>query len=311
MLRNISTRKNTSLSDGDIVIRIGEVISIDDEFHGSRIKVMLEQDKNSNKSEIPYAFPLLPKTIQSIPKVGEAVLVITSRLNNAHSMRYYLGPLLSQPQYYYNEQYCSGRGSSTSLIDGSVTKPLQSIDQYGATTDGALPNVNDIALVGRKSEDIILKDGEIDLRCGIRQQKAISDENDKGLQGYVVFNSQNPAYLQLKYQRGLCKQHNQVADSVINLVADKINLISHKDTNYFNLTEQDALIKNEEMDKIMASLHQIPYGDKVKEALILMRDTIVNHVHPFPGLAPCSEPYVDTLKNKTFDDLLSTNVRIS
>ena len=306
---NRYTPNNT---DGDIVIRIGEVISLDDKYHGGRIKVKLEQDKQLQVNEIPFCYPLLPKTVQSIPKVGEAVFVITSRANNANSIRYYLGPILSQPQYFYNEQYNGGDGTSTAMIDGSTIKPLPSIDVYKGETQGAYPNANDVALVGRKSEDVILKDGEVLLRCGIRDEKAINNDSelDKGLQGYVVFNTQDPAYIQLKYKRGVRALNNNM-NSVINIVADKINLISHDDPNHFDLTNNQELIHPDDLSTIMSQLHQIPYGDKVVDALRLISQAILTHVHSFPLKTPCNDGAIKMLGGKTFDDILSPNVRIS
>ena len=311
--------KGTNTKKDDILIRIGQVISVDDEYHGLRIKVRLEEDNNvENDEEIPYAFPLLPKMIQSVPKVNEAVLIIVSRVNNKNSIRYYIGPLISQPQFFYEERYNGGLGTSASLLQGSAKQPLETIDHYNETK-GAFPNTNDIALVGRKSEDIILKDGEIDLRCGIRGAKVFDEFSPEyydmnkfsALKGDVVFNTQNPAYLQLKFKRGLCKGNKQVADSVINLVADKINLISHKDSENFNLTDQYDLIREEEIDTIMSKLHQLPYGDLLVEALNKFRQALVNHVHQYPGLPPNPCSYIISALGVDLDKILSPNVRIS
>lgn len=303
---------STNVLQEEILIRIGEVVSVDDEYNGLRIKVRLAEDNSvGNDEEIPYAFPLLPKTIQSVPKKGEAVFILTSRLNKKDSIRYYIGPLISQPQYFYDEKYYGGFGSSHSLIKGALSKPLETINHFHETK-GAFPEINDIALIGRKSEDIILKDGEIDVRCGIRGKK-IFDENsdDEPLQGDVIFNTQSPAYLQLKYQRGLCKGNKQVADSVINLVADKINLISHKDTEHHNLTDQENLINPNELDEIMSKLHQVPYGDLLLDFLKRMKNAINNHVHPYPGLPPVKCEYVNNMLNFDIETILSENVRIS
>lgn len=310
--------KGTEERSKDVVIRIGEVISVDDEYHGMRIKVRLEQDNGVTSDKIPYAFPLLPKTLQSIPKIGEAVLIILSTLSNKNSIRYYIGPLISQPQYFHQEYYNGGRGTSSSLLQGSLSKPLETIDHYDETK-GAFPETNDIALVGRKSEDIVLKDGEIAIRCGIRGQKlfdVFSPEYydiDKfsSLKGDVVFNKTNPAYLQLKYQRGICKGKKQVADSVINVVADKINLISHKDRESFELTDQKDLIVPENLDNIMSKLHQVPYGDVLKETLINVYAAIKNHTHQYPGLPPVECPFILKLDLKDLENLLSEHVRIS
>lgn len=303
-------------SNEEIVIRLGEVVDINDEYEGSRIKVRLDQDNGIQTKDLPYAFPLLPKTLQSVPKVGEAVLVILSRLGNKNSQRYYIGPLISQPQYLYEEKFNNGRGTSNSLIQGSVSKPIETIAHYNETK-GAFPDKNDIALLGRKSEDIVLKDGEIDIRCGIRGAKlfdnaTVGQSNEEtGLKGDVVFNNQSPAYLQLKFKRGLCKGNKQVADSVINIVADKINLISHKDEEHFNLTDQKELIKTEELDEIMSKLHQVPYGDLLFDFLVRLRSAVTNHVHPYPGLPPVSCQYITNALSFDLNTILSENVRIS
>jgi hypothetical protein len=310
--------KGTEERSKDVVIRIGEVISVDDEYHGMRIKVRLEQDNGVTSDQIPYAFPLLPKTLQSIPKIGEAVLIILSTLSNKNSIRYYIGPLISQPQYFHQEYYNGGRGTSSSLLQGSLSKPLETIDHYDETK-GSFPETNDIALVGRKSEDIVLKDGEIAIRCGIRGQKLFDVSSpeyydiDKfsSLKGDVVFNKTNPAYLQLKYQRGICKGNKQVADSVINVVADKINLISHKDRESFELTDQKDLIVPENLDNIMSKLHQVPYGDVLKETLTNVYAAIKNHTHQYPGLPPVECPFILKLDLKDLENLLSEHVRIS
>lgn len=293
----------------DIVVRIGQVISVDDEYHGSRIKVRIDQDSKEDETDIAYAFPLLPKTLHTIPKVGEAVLIFLSKLSNKDSIRYYIGPLISQPQYFYNEQYFGGKGTSNSLLKGSLTKPLTSIDKDSAT-HGSFPKESDIALVGRKSEDIILKDGEIDIRCGIRGQGEKLGDDDF-LKGDVIFNTHSPSYLQLKYKRGLCKGNKQVADSVINLVADKINLISHKDVNHFNLTDNEELIKSDELDDIMQKLHQVPYGDLLIKFLDKMRIALINHTHAYLGLPTVFDVNVFDVANTNLEEILSENVRIS
>lgn len=313
-LWDLSMRGKNFDNSSDVLIRLGEVVSVKDEYDGLRIKARLEQDKEIEDSDLPYAFPLLPKTVQSVPKEGESVFVIVSRLGNKNSIRYYIGPIISQPQYFYKEKYDGGVGTYNSLLQGSTSKPLESISHY-IETEGSFPQINDVALVGRKSEDIILKDGEIDIRCGIRSQKLFDKSNESlkydSLQGNVIFNNQSPAYLQLKYQRGICKGKKQVADSVINIVADKINLISHKDTEHFNLTDQHELIKSNEIDEIMSKLHQLPYGDLLCDLLVRIRLAITNHVHPYPGLPPVSCSHIINLLGFDIDTILSENVRIS
>lgn len=292
------------MNNEDVIIKMGQVESVDDDADGLRIKVRLNQDGNKSVDELPYAFPLLPKTFQSVPKIGEGVFVISAKVNNSLSNRYYIGPIISQPQHQDYDSYNYGNGTALSLLQGRSIEPLPKLSLNEETT-GSFPNKEDVALVGRKSEDVILKDGEIDLRCGIRQ-----NDTTNNLVGNVIFNKINPSYLQLKYKRSLGYSKGQECDSIINLVADKINLISHNDINGFNLTDNKDLIKNEDMDDIMSKLHELPYGDVLVKFLNIIRDAITNHVHPYPGLVACKEQFIKNLESINFDDVLSQEVRI-
>ncbi len=293
---------------GDVLIKMAQVESIHDDADGLRIKARLSQDGNISTKELPYSFPLLPKTIQSVPKVGECVLVFFSEIGNNNSNRYYIGPIISQPQFNSYDPYMYGRGTAISLLKGASVSPLEKISNYDLTR-GSYPNVNDVALVGRNTEDVILKDGEIDIRCGVRAKPA----HHESLLGDVVFNTHSPSYIQLKYKRGLSITKGMEADSMVNIVADKINLISHRDKNFFNLTDQDELIKNSEIEGVMKKLHQVPYGDVLVDVLQKIVNAIINHIHPYPGMIPCKEQHIGAITDSSFDltKILSENVRIS
>ena len=295
------------------VIKMAHVEYVDDESDGLRIKARLIQDKDTTIDKLPYAYPLLPKTFRTIPKVGEGVLIFCSEIGNIESNRYYIGPIISQDQFLNYDNYDYGRGSALSLLQGGEIKPLVKLSKY-EETNGSFPKLNDVAVVGRKGEDIIIKEDEIDLRCGVRQScNSNEKENnvDKNLIGNIIFNKINPSYIQLKYKKGIGHSKNQEADSIINLVADKVNIISHKDVNSFNLTDKNELIKTSEMDDIMTKLHQLPYGDILVKMLYIIRDAITNHVHPYPGMPPCSDTDIMNLLSQDFKEILSNNVRIS
>ena len=83
------------------ILKLGQVVDVNDETGGGRIKVKIAQDKTNGE----YAFPLLPKPIQVKPKVGEGVIVLSSELNNPDSNRFYIGPIISQPQYFEKDEY--------------------------------------------------------------------------------------------------------------------------------------------------------------------------------------------------------------
>ena len=95
----------------------------DQPFDGLRVRAEFEgiDFPNGDYSNIPWAFPLLPKTFQSIPKVGEAVLVFYYGGNNGQ--RFYIGPIISQPQFNIK----APRDYGTSLLKQNITQPLERI----------------------------------------------------------------------------------------------------------------------------------------------------------------------------------------
>ena len=312
------------MNQGVSLVKVAQVIDIDDSADGLRIKAKLEQDKNN--SDIPWALPLLPKTFQSVPKKGESVLIITAMSNNKQSQRFYIGPLISQRQNQQYDEYDYGRGSAASLLQGGFIAPEERMSNFPPTA-GSFPNVNDVAVVGRGGEDIILKENEnkgseeseeIDIRCGIRREP-IQPTND--FKGKIVFNEEDPAYLQLKYKKGLTKSitpsskqfDEQEGSSAINIVADKINIISHKDNNKHNLTDRDTLINENELSEIMEKLHEVPYGDLLVKFLDIFVTAFLTHVHPLGGMSPSISSEVLSLinENANIDKIISKNVRIS
>ena len=204
------------------IIYLGRVKSVCDEFNGNRIRVKIPLDGQKEPEEgWPYAFPLLPKTIQTMPKVGEIVLIILANPKKRESTRFYIGPLISQPQKMYMDE-AQLKDDPGSLLPMTTVSPLETTNHF-VETFGSFPTVEEVALIGRKSEDIILKDDEINIRCGVRNE-ADGNEN-KSLIGNVLFNSVSPTYIQLKHRRnGETGKQN-----LINLVGGKINLISNDD----------------------------------------------------------------------------------
>jgi len=314
--------------------------SLNGEVGGWRIKVRLDTDGDREVAQLPWAFPLLPKSLQSVPRIGEGVLVVTSEISNKDSQRYYIGPVISQPQF---QEYCEygygGRGPATSLLTTSkplTDSPLTSITRSSALTRGAFPELRDVAILGRGQEDLVLKyrggednaSSEVDLRAGIRLRP--SDTTVKYLRGNVVFNDKNPSYVQVKYKVGGISGINEgsgdldedkyesrqkrAANGVVNIVADKINLISHEDTNAFGETiaDRDQLVREESLDEIMSRLHRSVYGDE----LIILLKKIVNvlstHTHAYPMIPPTiGGTELSDLIDYDYEKIISPNVRIS
>ena len=286
-----------------------------DGYDGLRVRAELVQDKPNNINDIPWAFPLLPKVFQSIPKVGEAVFVFMEGDSGSKhtSQRYFLGPIISQPQY---NSYCR-KENATTLLQIHDNNPIEKISNVDETR-GALPKSEDVAVIGRGKEDVILrynKDAdasEVDIRAGIRGE-ATNSEN-KNMIGNIIFNGIDPAYIQLKYKKGLATNEKNAANSVINLVANRINIISNKDYNVsHNLGDKDTLIQESKMDEVMDNLHQVPMGDKLVELLKLIKGAIMHHVHPWAGMEQCGDwsGFINQLEAYDIDSILSEYVRIS
>jgi len=306
------------MDNGESIVKKGQVELVEDTADGLRIKVRLKQDGNTPLDNIPYAFPLLPKTFQSVPKHGEGAFVLTEMSDSKESQRYYIGPIISQPQFQEKCEYSYGRGNALSLIEGGTIEPLEKISNYRETF-GAFPNTEDVAMIGRGSQDIIMKNlsessNELDIRCGIRDDSTFGNsKNGEAMVGKVVFNKLDPAYIQLKYRKGITKSAEQEANSVINMVADKINIISNKDVNSFNLTDYEQLIKEDELDDIMKKLHQVPHGDTLIKLLDVMIKAILTHVHPYAGMPPTVAGFTRESADwrEKLKTILSEHVRIS
>ena len=291
----------------NFIIKKAQVESITDDADGMRIKARLPQDGDVPTSDLPYAFPLLPKSFQTLPKIGEGVFIICDSLDSVRGNRYYIGPIISQPQFNEKDEYSYGRGTATSLLQGGLLEPLNKISNF-SETEGAFPSKESVSVIGRDSEDIEMKNGNLNIRCGIRESPI---DNSGDLRGKVIYNNIDPTYLKLKYKKNLTSGKGKEANSIATLVADKINLVSNKDINGFNLTDTENLISDSEYQRLMDNLHQLPYGDKLVEFLTLLRNAVLTHVHPYPLMPPCNAGSIPTITAYNLEDILSNNVRIS
>lgn len=283
------------------LVRYCKVISIDDDTDADRIKVRLSPEDNSKSlSEIDYAFPLLPKAFHVKPKVGEGVFILLAITNDGNSQRYYIGPVISQDHRLYNDPYFMG---GDSFLRGSYKK-LDIAPRMDPEQKGTLPGDNDVVIRGRKNSDIQITDDDVRIKAGV---KLLENDNYK-----ISFNQKNPAYTKVKYH--LNPLYDGSKSSAV-MVADKIALLSHRSPNYFNLTDRDELINDEELNKIIESAYKLPYGEKLVEFLKVFVEAFVTHTHPFPMLPP-NPAHTIELNSKKADMLergtmLSDTVRIN
>lgn len=285
-----------------VVLRICQVIDIYDDTDGARIKVRLRpEDDKVTDNEIPYAYPLLPKMVHIKPKIGELVLIVLTEAGNGFSNRYYIGPIISQPQYMDDETYLY---RALSLYPGTVKMP-DVAPSTNPNSHGAFAKNDDIALYGRNKSDIILTDNDLRIRCGNR----LKDFSEKG---GIAFNRIDPAFIHLKHTDNKRGEGDDEYRSTATIVADKVNLIGNQSKEPFRTNDKVDLISDDEMTKILSKAHELPYGDLLVDFLKMFVKYFINHVHPYPGVPQYSEGEgIRYLSNFDFNSLLSESVRIN
>jgi len=270
-----------------LVFKFGKVVSVVDTQDGDRVRVHVrgEDSVNYKIEEIPYAFPLLPKHLYVKPQVGEMVMVFRQS-GDSNDERFFIGPIISQPHKLSLDTL-----APDSFLKGGMLAP----DIAPSTipeNKGLQPDPEDIAILGRGSTDIVQKKDEVRIRAG-------KSADLKKL------NKDNPTYIQVK-------NNPTTKSGQINIVADKINILSHKSKKKFNLTDAKSLITDEEFNKILKEAQQVPLGNNLIEYLILERKAFAAHIHPYPGM----EPDTDQIEVKNYlsydlTKLLSEDFRIN
>lgn len=286
------------------IVRLCEVKSIIDDTDGLRIKVRLTPEDNdiSLDKDLPYAFPLIPKMLHITPKIGECVFIILATQGDKSGNRFYIGPVISQPQMINKDPF---NFSAISLLKGNNIIAPAEAPSMNPQINGTLPEHNDVAIQGRQNCDIILKDEEMRIRCGFKTSPLSSPPNN------LFFNKINPAYIQMKYIQGKLKSNKEEFGSVINVVADKINLLSHISKNNFNLTDADKLISDEELIKIINESHPVVFGDNLIQFLKLFLNAFKNHSHAFAMDPPTITNELNNIYTFNFNDLLSTSIKVN
>lgn len=303
-------------------IQTGEVISVDDPLALGRIKVRIKGSVNKGgddsiaDADLPWAFPMLPKFYSAKPKVKEAVLVFVFSNYQAHADRLYLGPIISQPQQFNLDPYYTSAFAGFSF--GSQTPPVS----YKTIPEvkGVFPAEEDISIQGRNNTDIILKDNELLFRAGKFTQTSPTKTNPFNF----TFNAKTQGYIQVKNDVIIKKATDTESEergTITNIVASKINLLTHKNGSpIFNLTNQDNLISDDEMARILDEAHQLPFGDILLEYLKLLEEALFNHVHNGNGNIPTdltasgNKQALAAFKKKADDlkkQMLSKNIRIN
>ena len=164
-------------------------------------------------------------------------------------------------------------------------------------------NSREQALLGAKT----YIDANKGLRWKIKSKAGDLIKIYKGSDGIAVFDSQ-PIEVRKKIKEVKLEKNKSERTSVINMVANKINLISHNGEHTFNLTDPKNLITDDEQEKINSQAHPLVYGDVLVEFLDLVKKYVQLHVHPYHGLP--SDPSTVTTNVLSFDlnKILNKNI---
>jgi hypothetical protein len=270
-------------------IYYGEVVSIDDDTDGGRIRVKIpDLDNKTPNIDLPWCYPLLPKFFHVFPKVGEMVRIFIEDIKYPQRSRFWMGSIISQPQKFkFDSIY-----TALSTTNMGLTNPEAAPTTY-PDAEGVYPLKEDVAIVGRVNTDIILRINEVHIRAG-------KHENDNVLK----LNVKNPASLGMVYE---IKQDTVDYYSNTIMMSDKIGLISHSGKPQFKavrLTPEDRI-------RIFEEGHPIPRGDVLVEALDVLRNAILNHIHAYSNLPADRDAVVAKLESIDFSTILQKNIVIN
>ena len=280
----------------DYIFKLGEVRPGDDPNGGDRIKVRLKEDSNAADTDIPWCFPMLPKMNYVIPQPGESVFVFVSRKGKYFEDRFWIGPIISQlNKISYDPFYYSAR----SLLSSGYVPPEEN-PVRNKNASGIYPDRNDIAMIGRYNTDIVHKNNVLNIRCGITSQ------DDK-----TSFNSKDLGFIQMSYKHRTDKNGNNPYNTAINIVSDRINLISYNSSVKFNTTDSKELITDSVMQQILDKAHALPYGDTLIAFIKLFLNSYKTHVHSYPGMPPIIDKNMTDLLSFNLDSILSSSIKIN
>ena len=269
-------------------IYYGEVLSLDDETDGGRIKVkILDLDNQiTDIEELPYCYPLVPKFFHVYPRVGEVVRVFIENAKYPQRGRFWIGSIISQPQKIdYDSIYTA---LSTTNVGYTVPEPAPTTYP---DAEGVYPTKLDVALIGRVNTDIILRENQTELRAG-------KHENNNPLK----LNVENPASVSLTFDPKPDNEDEYYSSTVI--MSDKIALISHDGNPNFKSAKVDA----DERIRIFEEGHPIARADVLVEALNIMRRAIIAHIHGYSGQPADKNSIINDLEAINFEGILQENI---
>lgn len=276
------------------------------------------EPKIDNKSciAVPYCFPLLPKNLQILPKLGEMCLVLVEDIKNPQQNRYWIGSLFSQKSKLSYEKSQSGADLlNKNVVPGISRKLNQNLEKRGDFT-GGFPEKFDISLMGRNNADIVLptnkekgdrinSKGEVLIRAGKFKFNPF---------GELELNTKNPGFLRIKTANQLGDFENTSTHSM--LYSDYISLVSYKNSDGSSgvpfIRQINPLIETDrELFNFHDSLSPLVRGDRLVTFLELLVNYVKNHNHPYPKLPATNANSKPEIEKFNLKSILSPHIRIN
>jgi hypothetical protein len=262
----------------------------EDPFNAGRIKVRIRgvDDTVKANADLPWSAPMLPKFLNISPKKGETVKVFLANRKNRTIDRYFIGPVISQYQKLNNDPhfFTSRAGLPRGLAELASAIYIDPESKIENTNWQVFAKETDISLIGRGNQDIIIREGkfydEIILRVGKHRVNNVKKLNKK-----------NPTYISMvQLQTGVGKKLISEDRTHVNIVADQINLISHRGS---LKGKPPAILNSDDAGKQILTennkLHPTIYGDLFWELLNRLEAYIRGHIHEGGGVAATPPDY--------------------
>ena len=268
-------------------IYYGEVISIDDPTDGGRIQVKIpDLDARTGNADLPWCYPMLPKFFHVYPQVGEMVRIFIEDIKYPQRSRFWLGSVISQPHKIgYDPIF-----TALSTTNVGLVAPEPAPSTY-ADADGVFPLQTDVAIVGKVNTDVILRINEVHIRAG---------KNEDG--NILKLNTTNPAEISLIFEQQT--NNNGVFYSNTIIQSDKIALISHSGDPQFKAARLTA----DDRTRIFSEGHPIARGDVLVEALNVIRNALITHIHGYSNLPADKTAIINDLEKLNLDAILQQNI---
>jgi len=258
---------------------IGKVVSVDDKNDGDRIYVRIggvDKDVPDTDSGL-MAFPLLPKMFRALPQVGESVFVFIREIGKDHANRFYLGPIISQPQFLEKDDHIGG---SQSLLDsGAVFGPSPAPSTI-SDAQGIYPQKNETAVQGRYNSSVLFRPRQCIIRAGVF------------VEGNKLKYNSRPAYFKAQSNVNIDKDSNgkTTKGQVTVTAADKVLLLTYngllnKIKNY-KISDPNTEITDDNLLDIIQNAYSAVYAEELARFVNILKKFAANHVHPYPGLPP-------------------------